>query len=96
MTEPSFTARIEELTTQNARLTTELEQWKMISSQADMAKCQLEAELEADQSTIVALREENIHIRQILKFARTSAMNLIESINDICVESVDSASDICE
>ena len=57
---------------------------KLTASQIDLVKCQLEAELEAGQSAMVALREENQHIRQILEGIRTRALSLGEGINDVC------------
>ena len=60
----SFTAKINDLTSHNLRLITELEQWKSATSQAETLNCELEASLEAAQSDANAIQQENGHMRE--------------------------------
>jgi hypothetical protein len=60
----SFTAKINELTSHNLRFMTELEQWKLAASQAEMLNSELEASLEAAQSDANTIRQENERIKE--------------------------------
>jgi hypothetical protein len=60
----SFTAKINELTSHNLRLITELEQWKSATSQAETLNRELEASLEAAQSDANAIQQENERMKE--------------------------------
>ncbi len=53
----SFTARIDELVGYNVKLETELEQWKLAASRAEVLLRELGARLEAAQSNTNALQQ---------------------------------------
>ena len=60
----SFTAKINDLTSHNLRLITELEQWKSATSQAETLNRELEASLEAAQSDANAIQQENERMKE--------------------------------
>jgi hypothetical protein len=60
----SFTAKINELTSHNLRLVTELEQWKSATLQAETLNRELEASLEAAQSDANAIQQENERMKE--------------------------------
>lgn len=60
----SFTAKINELTSHNLRLMTELEQWRSAASQAERLNRELEAKLKAGQLDAGALQQENGRMKE--------------------------------
>lgn len=60
----SFTAKIDELTSQNIILMTELEQWRLVASKAETLNRELGASLEAAQLGANALQQENERIKE--------------------------------
>jgi hypothetical protein len=61
---PSFTAKIDELTSQNIRLMAELEQWRPAASQAETSNRELEANLKAAQLHANAIQQENERMKE--------------------------------
>ena len=86
----SFTAKINELTSHNLRLTAELEQWKSATSQAERLNRELEASLEAAQSDANAIQQENERMKEACRqnslavnFFRTKAAQLEAFVKEI-------------
>lgn len=86
----SFTARIDELMDCNARLEMELEQWRLAASQADLLNRELGVRLEAAQTEVNSLQQENNMARETCrrntsaaKFFCTKALQADEAIKEI-------------